>query len=66
LQVPNRILLDEFHLSLTAPARSTDAAREAMRRVLNRRAVRAALVRAARVVLDRYPLLRPVRLTLAL
>jgi hypothetical protein len=58
-------LLDEFHLHLTAPADSTEAVREAMRRVLNRRTVRAALVRAVRAVLARYPAVRPVRLTLA-
>jgi hypothetical protein len=63
--VPDRVLLEEFHLTMTAPAGSTDAAREAMRRVLNRPSVRAALRRAARAVLARYPALRPVRLTLA-
>ncbi len=61
----DHILLDEFHVTLTAQDDSTEAAREAMRRVLNRRTVRAAMVRAVRAVLARYPALRPVRLTLA-
>ena len=63
--MPDRILLDEFHLHLAAPADSTEAAREAMRRVLNRRTMRAAMVRAVQAVLARHPALRPVRLTLA-
>ena len=61
----DRVLLEEFHLTLTAPAAGPEAAREAMRRLLNTRAIRVALARAARAVLARYPALSPVRLTLA-
>src|SRR6185369_1920110 len=61
--VPDRILVEEIHLTLTVAATTPDAAREAARRVINGRAFRAALRRAARQVVRAIPALRPVHLT---
>jgi hypothetical protein len=63
-RVPDRVLLDEFHLTLTVPRATPDPAREAARRAANGRRFRAELRRAVRAALARYPALARVRAAL--
>jgi hypothetical protein len=60
-----RILLDEFHLTVYAPGGLSDPEYEAIRRAQNEPELHAALARAARRVLRRFPPLRPVRVRLS-
>lgn len=63
--MPRRILLEEFHLTFTVPVSTSDTDRELARRVLNGRLFRSTLKRAILRCIDDYPLLRRIRLTLA-
>jgi hypothetical protein len=63
--VPNRVLLEEVHLTFTVPGRTPDPAREAARRRLNGRAFRAALRRAVVQLVRSTPALARVRLTIS-
>jgi hypothetical protein len=63
--VPDRILLEEYHLTLTAPPAAGDDEREAMRRALNGRRFRSDLRRAVRELVRSYPALAAVRVLVA-
>jgi hypothetical protein len=63
--MPQRILLEEIHLTLTVPASMTDAAREGARRLLNGREFRWALRKVVSGCLMKYSVLHRVRLMLA-
>ena len=62
--MPTRVLLEELHLTATVGSRTREPAREAARRALNGRRFQAALRAAIREVRNRFPALKPVRLTL--
>jgi len=62
--MPRRILIEEFHLTVTVPPATPDAARERVRRALAGRPVLAALRRAVRAVFARHRLSPPARVTL--
>ena len=59
------ILLEEFHVSLSAPGRLPDTRYVAMRRTVSSHAFRDQLRRALRDVLKNYPALKNVRLTVS-
>jgi hypothetical protein len=61
--VPDRVLLEEFHLSLTVPRSTPDVVREATRRVLTSRPFRVALRAAVLDCLRKYPTPARVGLT---
>jgi hypothetical protein len=63
--VRGRMLIDEFHLTLTVARATPDWAVAAARRVVNGRAFRAALRRAVRQVFAAVPALAVVRVTLS-
>ena len=63
--MPDRVLLEEFHLTFTMPGRTPDPVREAARRALNGRRFRAALARAVRQALRTPPTLARVRLAIS-
>ena len=63
--MPDRVLLEEFHLTFTLAARTPDSIREAARRALNSRPFRAALRRAVRRALGRMPAAARVRLAIS-
>lgn len=58
------IVMDEFHIAVTAPRRLPEATYRAMRRSLNGRRFRADLRRAVRDVFRRHPALRKARVTI--
>ena len=62
--MPDRVLLEEIHLTFTVPTRTPDSVREAARRTLNGRAFRAAIRRAIREVVRKFPQLSVIRLAL--
>lgn len=57
-------LIEEYHLSLYVPRQTSRNAAAAISKVLGRRDVRAALLRAVRVVLRRHRTLDVVAVTL--
>ena len=63
--VPDHLLLEEFHLTMTISRTVPDDAREAIRRTLNSREFQAALRKAARDCVHSFPALARVRLTVA-
>jgi hypothetical protein len=63
--MPARILIEEFHLTVSTTASSTDAAREAVRRLLRTRRFRGALRRAVGGVVRAFPALRRVHVALS-
>jgi hypothetical protein len=63
--VPDRVLLEEIHLTFTVPGRTPNRVREAARRRLNGRAFRTALRRAVLRVVRSTPALVRVRLTIS-
>ena len=62
--MPDRVLPEEFHLTVTVPLACPDHIRESMRRILNSRRLRSTLRTAARDILKRYPQLGRLRVTL--
>jgi hypothetical protein len=63
--MPNLIVMDELHLTLSAPRGLTPAQYRSIRRALTRPGFRAALDAAVRQALRRYPSLRAVRVTVS-
>jgi len=63
--VRGRVLIEEFHLTLTVARTSPDGLVQAVRRTVNGRAFRTALRRAVRQVFAAVPALAPVRVTLS-
>jgi hypothetical protein len=63
--VPDRVLLEEFHLTFTVPRTTPDLAREAARRALNGRRFRTALARAVRQAVRTNRALARVRLAIS-
>ena len=61
--MPKAILMDEFHLSMFAPAGLRGAEYAAIRRALDGVRFRTRLVRAIRHVIGQYPPLHQVRVT---
>ena len=59
------ILVDELHLTVTAPNSLRPADYRSIRRALNRLGFRTALNRAVHAVFRRYPSLAKVRITIA-
>jgi hypothetical protein len=59
------ILIDELHVALRAPRALTAKESRAARRALRRASFLAALTRAAREVVRRYPSLRAVLVTVS-
>jgi hypothetical protein len=59
------MLLEEFHVSVSAPGRLPDARYVAMRRTITSPAFRARLRRAVRDLLKHYPSLQKVRCTVS-
>lgn len=59
------ILIDEFHLSMLAPAEMPDQAYRSIRRALNERRFQVDLRRAARSVARAYPSLSRVTVRLS-
>lgn len=62
--MPDSILLDEIHVSVTVPDSISDADREQARRVLNGQSFRIALSKAVRNCFRRYSALKRVRVTI--
>jgi hypothetical protein len=62
--LPDRILIEEFHLTFTVRPATPDAVCEAIRRALSGRAFRSELRAAVRAVLARYPALARARAVL--
>jgi len=63
--MPRLILVDELHVTLSAPRGLTPAEYRSIRRALVRPGFRAALGSAVRAALRRFPSLRRVRVTLS-
>ena len=63
--MPDHVLLEEFHLTLTLPAKMPHGDREAIRRIVNGQQFRASLRRAIRDLFRTIPALRPIRLMLS-
>ena len=63
--MPDRVLLEEYHLTLTVPAGTPDGVRELIRQTVNRRTFRAALRRAIAILLRSFPNLERVRVTVS-
>ncbi len=63
--MPKDILLEEFHLAVTALRGLPEAKYTAIKRSLDRPRLHAALLRAVRSVLGRYPALAHVHVTLS-
>ncbi len=63
--MPDRVLLEEFHLTLTVSANIPDDVQAALRRAINARAFRTAVRRAIVQVFRTVPALGRVRLTLS-
>ena len=63
--MPDRVLLEEFHLTLMVPAGTPDAVRELIRRTVNGRAFLARLRWAVVELLRTAPDLGPIRLTIS-
>jgi hypothetical protein len=63
--MPRLLLVDEIHLTVSAPRGLTAAEYRSVRRALLRPGFRAALDAAVRGVLRRYPSLRAVRVTVS-
>jgi hypothetical protein len=59
------VLLDEYHLSIRVPAELDDATCDGIRRILESRAFRNALLRAVSQVVRQYPELVSVRVRLS-
>lgn len=59
------ILVDEFHLTVTAPAGLEEAVYRAIRRTLDKKGFQADMRRAIRTVIRQYADLESVRLTLS-
>jgi hypothetical protein len=62
--MPNHLLLEELHLTITVSQHTLDEDREVMRRTLNSRACQAALRKAVRDVFQKFPALTGVRIAL--
>jgi hypothetical protein len=62
--VRHRLLIEELHLGLYVPRRMSPAEAAAARRALDRRDLRADLLRSARAVLRRHRALAAVTVTL--
>jgi hypothetical protein len=58
------VLMEEFHLTVYAPGKLSAAEYGAIHRTLNGRRFRAALDRAVKEVVRRYPSLKKARFTL--
>jgi hypothetical protein len=63
--MPKLILVDELHVTLSAPRGLTAAEYRSVRRALMRPGFRAALGRAVRAALRGFPSLRRVRVTVS-
>lgn len=59
------VLFDEYHLIFRVPKDLDDPAYDAIRRILQSRAFRAALRRAVRQIVRWYPDLDPVRVRIS-
>ncbi len=60
-----RILLEQFHLSVTVAGNLPDEQREALRKILLRRSFRLALQRALRTTQEQFPELKLVKYLLS-
>jgi|HubBroStandDraft_6_1064221.scaffolds.fasta_scaffold472864_2 hypothetical protein len=63
--MPRAVVLEEFHLTVTAPRGLGAAEYDAIRRTLDARGFRAGLRRAARGVFRRHPALARARFALS-
>lgn len=63
--MPKTVLLDEWHVTFRIPSNLPDATVRSIRRVLNGKALTAAVRRALSAVVRRRAVLKPLRLTLA-
>ena len=62
--MPNRVLIDMFHLQIEAPSILEKAATAKIRRTLRSKRFTANLRQTIRTFVRRYPTLRSVRVTL--
>jgi hypothetical protein len=63
--MPETVVLDELHLTFRIPVALPAVEVRAIRRVLIGKAFTAAVRRAVLAVMNKYPALKPVRLTVA-
>ena len=63
--MPDHVLLEEFHLTLSLPARMPDGDREAIRGIVNSQTFRASLRKAIREVIRTIPALVPLRVAVS-
>jgi hypothetical protein len=62
--VAGRVLIEQFHLNFSLPAKAAEIEAEAARRILASRAFRAELLRVVREVVESRPELEKVALAL--
>ena len=62
--MPKRILMEQFHLTMTAPAGLPKMEYDAMRRTLQRKRFQKSLREAVRKVIRRHPSLRKLHIAI--
>jgi hypothetical protein len=62
--MPKRMLMEQFHLTMTVPAGLTTVEYEAMRRTLHRKRFQKSLREAVRKTIQRHPSLKKLRIAL--